>query len=124
METNNNVSIGPTTIVGWMTALLALLPAIIKSVEEGQVSFNGPEKYLAILGIASGLITQIGRYLQAHKMITATTIHHGSYVTPQDIDFEEGKPVEQATHVTRPESALKPDGPNQEITTAVTPEGI
>lgn len=76
METNNNnnVSIGPTTIVGWLTAVLALLPTIIKSVEEGQVAFNGPEKYLAILGIATGLVTQIARYFQAHKKIPATKI--------------------------------------------------
>lgn len=127
METNNNVSIGPTTIVGWMTALLALLPAIIKSVEEGQVAFNGPEKYLAILGIASGLITQIGRYLQAHKMITAfshSTYNHldapGSALA--SAGFEQGQPQEQAKQVIRPESALKPDGPNQEITTVATPE--
>lgn len=74
MENNNKVSIGSTTIVGWLTAVLALLPTIIKSVEEGQVAFNGPEKYLAILGIAAGLITQVARYFQAHKMIPATKI--------------------------------------------------
>lgn len=69
---NNKVSIGSTTIVGWATALLALLPTIIKSIEEGQVAFNGPEKYLAIFGIASGLLTQVARYLQAHKLITVS----------------------------------------------------
>lgn len=73
METNNTVSVGITSVIGWLTALLGLLPTIIKAVEEGQVDFNGPQKYLAILGIASGLITQIGRYLQAHQLIKSST---------------------------------------------------
>lgn len=69
---NNKVSVGVTSIVGWATAFLALVPTIISSVESGAVAFNGPEKYLAIFGIASGLITNIARYLQAHKLIGAT----------------------------------------------------
>ncbi|HXJ92642.1 MAG TPA: hypothetical protein VMT20_07140 [Terriglobia bacterium] len=63
------VSVGVTSVIGWLTALLGCLPIIIKSVEEGAVAFNGPEKYLAILGIAAGLVTQIGRYFQAHAQI-------------------------------------------------------
>lgn len=61
------VAIGPTSIVGWITAVLGLLPIIVKSVEEGAVAFSGPEKYLALLGIISLAITQIGRYLQSLK---------------------------------------------------------
>ena len=66
-----SVSIGPTTIVGWATAVLALLPAIVASISEGTVAFNGPEKYLAIFGIAAGLITQVGRYVQSHALSKA-----------------------------------------------------
>jgi hypothetical protein len=69
---NNKVSVGVTSVIGWATAVLALLPTIIKAVEEGQVAFTGPEKYLAIFGIASGLITNVARYLQAHKLIGET----------------------------------------------------
>lgn len=65
----NKVPVGVTSVVGWATAFLALLPTIIKAVEEGKVAFSGPEKYLAIFGIASGLVTNIARYLQAHKLI-------------------------------------------------------
>lgn len=59
------VAIGPTTIVGWISAVLGLLPIVVKSVEEGAVALAGPEKYLAIFGIVMAGITQIGRYLQS-----------------------------------------------------------
>lgn len=102
---NNKVSVGITSVVGWLTALLALLPTIISSIESGAVAFNGPEKYLAIFGIASGLVTQVARYLQAHKLIGVG----GSIET---IPFEEGTPNTIENTVTvRPESAATPDGP-------------
>lgn len=63
------VSIGTTTIVAWATAFLAMLPTIVKSIEQGVVAWNGPEKYLAIYGIATALVSFIGRYLQAHALI-------------------------------------------------------
>lgn len=99
--TDNKVSVGITTVVGWATALLALLPTIISSVESGAVAFNGPEKYLAIFGIASGLITQVARYLQAHKLI-------GIAPTVAPTSFEIGAAGNVSS---RPESARVPDGP-------------
>jgi hypothetical protein len=93
---NNKVSIGLTTIIGWTSALFALLPTVIKAVESGTTALAGPEKYLAIGGIVVGAITQIGRYLQAHKLIGVST----------EIPFEEGTGVSLP-----PESAAKPDGP-------------
>ena len=61
------VPIGITTKVGWGTALLALIPLIVKSIEEGTAAsvVGGPEKWLAIFGIVIGAITQIFRYVQA-----------------------------------------------------------
>lgn len=66
-----SVSVGATSILGWGSAILALLPVIVKSIETGTVAFQGPEKWLAIAGIIFGAITQIGRYLQAHALIKA-----------------------------------------------------
>lgn len=63
-----SVSIGPTTIIGWLTGLVGLLPSLWKSIEEGQVALHGPEKYLAIAGIISLAITNIGRYVQSLKL--------------------------------------------------------
>jgi hypothetical protein len=84
---NNKVSIGPTTIIGWTTAFLALVPTIIRAVEEGKVAFTGPEKYLAIFGIASGLITNVARYLQAHKLIGISTSEAISEFVPAREDI-------------------------------------
>lgn len=95
--TNNKVSIGSTTVIGWTSALLALLPTVIKAVETGTTALAGPEKYLAIGGIAVGLVTQIGRYLQAHKLI-------GANVAGAAEDFEKAVSLP-------PESAATPEGP-------------
>jgi hypothetical protein len=106
---NNKVSVGITSVIGWLTALLALLPTIISSIESGAVAFNGPEKYLAIFGIASGLITNVARYLQAHKMIGISATPTAQ-IAPDG--FEQGTPLAtEAETVIRPESAATPDGP-------------
>lgn len=67
VKTKPTVAIGPTTVVGWLTALLGCLPIIVKTIEEGTVAFNGPEKWLAVIGVVSLAVTQIGRYLQSLK---------------------------------------------------------
>jgi hypothetical protein len=65
------VPVGISTIIGYLTLALGLLPIVIKTIEEGQVAFNGPEKWLAIGGIIMGAITAIGRYIQSHAVIKA-----------------------------------------------------
>lgn len=65
--TKPKVAVGPTSIVGWLTAGLGVLPMVIKAIEEGSVAVQGPEKYLAVFGIAAGLITQVFRYIQSLK---------------------------------------------------------
>ena len=82
---------GTTSIVGWLGAVLALLPTIIKSVETGSTALAGPEKYLAITGIVLGTITQIGRYLQAHKLIGLNVEGIINDVNKLATPFEEGK---------------------------------
>jgi hypothetical protein len=62
------VSIGATTVVGWLTALVGLLPIIVKSIESGTTAFNGPEKWLAVAGVIFGSITQVFRYAQSLKL--------------------------------------------------------
>ncbi len=97
---NNTVSVGKTTIVGWLGAVLALLPTIIASVEQGEAAATTPDKYLAITGIALATITQIGRYLQAHKMI-------GLNVSGAVSDFESdvNLPIESAMKAESPPPA-------------------
>lgn len=62
------IAIGLTSIIGYLVALLGLLPDIIKTLETGS-SFlermNEPEEIAALVGIVAFAITQIGRYAQA-----------------------------------------------------------
>ena len=67
----SKVSIGITTVIGWLTLAAGVVPILVKTLEEGQVALGGPEKWLAIAGIVLGGITAIGRYLQAHALIKA-----------------------------------------------------
>lgn len=62
----SKVSIGTTSIVGWLTALLGLAPIAAKAVQEGAgITVSGPERWLAIAGVAALFVTNGGRYLQA-----------------------------------------------------------
>jgi hypothetical protein len=96
---NNKVSVGVTSVIGWLTAFLALLPAIIKAIEGSGAAFTGPGKYLAVFGIASGLVTNVARYLQAHKLLS---------VAP-----EENDPIGEET-VLPPEPTSAPPNPSSE----------
>lgn len=96
--TNNKVSVGITSIIGWLTALGAMIPTIVKAFEEGQVALGGPEKYLAIFGIASGLITNVARYFQAHKLIGTETTPAASVSEEEPIDFSGVTPPVEPTN--------------------------
>lgn len=70
-KTKATVSVGPTTIVGWVTSLLAFLPVaisqIISFIENNQAKFSGSEKLMVILGGVTLVVTLVGRYLQSLK---------------------------------------------------------
>lgn len=68
-----SVSIGITTVIGWLVAAAGAIPVLVSILEEGNaaVAINGPEKWAAIISVVSLAITQIGRYLQAHAQIKA-----------------------------------------------------
>lgn len=67
------VSIGITSVIGWLTAVAGMIPIVVKLLEEGQagLKLEGPEKWAAIFAVVSLAITQLGRYLQAHALILA-----------------------------------------------------
>lgn len=62
-----SVSVGITTIIGWLTAVGGAIPIVVKLLEEGQkgLTLAGPEKWGAILSVVALGITQLGRYIQA-----------------------------------------------------------
>ncbi|MCL2768812.1 MAG: hypothetical protein FWD42_01710 [Solirubrobacterales bacterium] len=64
------IPIGPTTIVGWLTALAGLVPVIIKTAESGTAAIqqlNEPEEVAALVGLVAFGIAQLGRYWQAAR---------------------------------------------------------
>lgn len=65
------VSIGITTVIGWLVTLGGALPILVKLLEEGQAGLKlaGPEKWAAIISLVSLAVTQLGRYFQAHALI-------------------------------------------------------
>jgi hypothetical protein len=87
------VSIGITSIIGWLASGGGMLPIVIKTLEEGQhVSVAGPEKYFAIFGIVSGGITQLGRYLQAHALAKGS-VEMAPVLTPPVPSAAAGEPT-------------------------------
>jgi hypothetical protein len=71
------VSVGITTVIGWLTALGGVLPIVVKLLEEGAsaLTIGGPEKWAAIIGLVSLAVTNIGRYLQSVHLIKASAPH-------------------------------------------------
>lgn len=77
-----SVSVGITTIIGWLTAVGGAIPIIVKLLEEGQkgLTLAGPEKWGAILSVVALAITQLGRYFQA--AVVAQHAAKASYPAP------------------------------------------
>lgn len=63
-----SVSVGITTVIGWLVFVAGAIPIIVKLLEEGLAanSLHGPEKAAALVSLVSLAITQLGRYAQAH----------------------------------------------------------
>ena len=62
-----SVSVGFSSVIGWLTAIGGAIPIIVKLLEEGEkgLTLAGPEKWAAILSIVALGITQLGRYIQS-----------------------------------------------------------
>jgi hypothetical protein len=84
------VSIGPTSVIGWLTAACAVTASIITAITGSSAELSGTGKWTAILGIVTLAITQIGRYLQALQ--TGTSL-----------------PTNEEELAEQPESARTPD---------------
>jgi hypothetical protein len=62
---STNVSVGPTTIAGWLTAGAGFLTALATGLTGSASELSGPGKWSAIIGLVALAITNIGRYVQA-----------------------------------------------------------
>lgn len=68
----DKVSVGISTVIGYLGALLAIIPTVVKTLEDGNVAYHGPEKWLAIFAVVSAAVTTIGRQIQAALKQRAT----------------------------------------------------
>ena len=110
MNTNNSVPIGPTTAVGWAASALGLGPSVVNQLvaffENNSAHLTSSEEVMLIAGAVILIVTHLGRYAQAHKLIPQ------SIPIPQ-LPSEDEEAVDQppASPVSvRPESAVVPDG--------------
>jgi len=96
---NTQVPVGSTSVIGWVGGLLGLVPTIVTDIESGVVDFNGPQKYLAIGGLVLLAITQIGRYLQAHALISNSVSGVVTKVDNTAEEFEKVLPLESSVNL-------------------------
>lgn len=97
---NNNVSIGSTTITGWTTAFTAFVSAGIVYLTGNQAAQEVTALEVAGMGLLTLVITQVFRYLQAHKLIGIE----------ESVPLEEFPPIPAAAPVGKigPPEAVQP----------------
>lgn len=66
-----NVPVGPASIVGYILTALGAIGAGIAAAEH---EMAGPGKWLAILAVVAGVMTNLGRQLQAPRGVAAGQI--------------------------------------------------
>jgi hypothetical protein len=69
---NSNPSVGLSSIIGWATFAGAIITTIATAASGSEAQLQGPGKWSAMLGIVALAITNGGRYLQSHAMISAS----------------------------------------------------
>ncbi len=74
MTTPSQVSIGPSSILGWLAAAAGLVTSTVQSLESSQALVSGPGKWPAILGVGTLVATNIGRQFQAAHLTKAAVI--------------------------------------------------
>lgn len=61
-----SVGFGPTSIIGYLSALAAAIPVVINAIEEGiNSTAQGTDKYFALYTIITTAVTTLIRGLQA-----------------------------------------------------------
>lgn len=81
----NNVSIGPSTIAGWIAAICAAILPAVAFIEGNETLLAGPGKWSANLSALLLIVTHVGRYAQALRPGVSTLEELASPppVTPQ-----------------------------------------
>lgn len=74
MKTSSQVSIGPSSVLGWLAAAAGLVTSVVQSLENGGSLVSGPGKWPAILGVVALAATNAGRQFQAAHLTKAAAI--------------------------------------------------
>lgn len=74
MKTSPAVSIGPSSVLGWLGAVAGIVTTAVLSLSEHAALLSGPGKWAAILGTVSLVGTNFGRQFQAAHLTKAAQI--------------------------------------------------
>jgi hypothetical protein len=74
MNSSPSVSIGPSSILGWLAAAAGFVTSVVLSLEHSSALVSGPSKWPAILGVVSLAATNAGRQFQAAHLTKAAAI--------------------------------------------------
>lgn len=74
MPSSSQVSIGPSSVLGWLAAAAGFVTSTVQSLEHGGALVSGPGKWPAILGVVALAATNAGRQFQAAHLTKAATI--------------------------------------------------
>ena len=81
----NNVSVGPTSVAGWGTAVAAFVGAVVTYLTGDHTAQHVTAIETASIGLVTLVITQVFRYLQAQNVLAPAT------VTPTEQAAQAGK---------------------------------
>lgn len=94
-----NVSIGPSSIAGWLTFAGAEAGFIGTAISGSEAQLHGPGKWLAILGVVALVLTNGGRQLQAALASKVSAVSTAPAELPTDAEeaAHQPPPVVQST---------------------------
>lgn len=104
MNEQNNVSIGPTTSIGWITAFIAFIGALITYLTGDHTAKSVTAVEAGAAGLVVLLVTQGARYLQAHKLIGTQT---------QEVIEDVAHSIDNIP--TQSSAGIPPDGDNSKV---------
>ena len=86
---NNNVSVGPATSIGLLTACTAFVGSLVTYLTGDHTAQTVTALESGGAGLIILVVTLCGRYLQAHKLISSGIANDISKTAPDVIDYLE-----------------------------------
>lgn len=119
-QSSTQVSIGPSSILGWLAAAAGLVTSTVLSLEHSQALAAGPGKWPAILAVVALVGTNAGRQFQAAHLGKAAAVAAGVAKVP---DALAALAAQAQANVARVEASPDGvDGPHVAFSTEASPE--